>query len=201
MIKKLYLAPSNDRNDSLSKRLEKNNLGKTYINMNSKFSEKNIKKIKKREGKSSNKNMPKLPIYYNSGDNSENYNSYKMNNITNFKLIHTNNDFSIKYANSLNNINNKDKSFNFNKDIQKFQSSEKNTILNKNYINNKSRSNTNIKSKRFDRINSAGKFKNNRFKIDKENSVINNMKKNSNDKLNNMHNSNKRDKYNYYLIS
>ena len=201
MIKKLYLAPSNDRNDSLSKRLEKNNLGKTYINMNSKFSEKNIKKIKKREGKSSNKNMPKLPIYYNSGDNSENYNSYKMNNITNFKLIHTNNDFSIKYANSLNNINNKDKSFNFNKNIQKFQSSEKNTILNKNYINNKSRSNTNIKSKRFDRINSAGKFKNNRFKIDKENSVINNMKKNSNDKLNNMHNSNKRDKYNYYLIS
>ena len=201
MIKKLYLAPSNDRNDSLSKRLEKNNLGKTYINMNSKFSEKNIKKIKKREGKSSNKNMPKLPIYYNSGDNSENYNSYKMNNITNFKLIHTNNDFSIKYANSLNNINNKDKSFNFNKNIQKFQSSEKNTILNKNYINNKSRSNTNIKSKRFDRINSAGKFKNNRFKIDKENSVINNMKKNSNDKLNKMHNSNKRDKYNYYLIS
>ena len=201
MIKKLYLAPSNDRNDSLSKRLEKNNLGKTYINMNSKFSEKNIKKIKKREGKSSNKNMPKLPIYYNSGDNSENYNSYKMNNITNFKLIHTNNDFSIKYANSLNNINNKDKSFNFNKNIQKFQSSEKNTILNKNYINNKSRSNTNIKSKRFDRINSAGKFKNNRFKIDKENSVINNMKKNSNDKLNNMHNSNKRDKYKYYLIS
>ena len=201
MIKKLYLAPSNDRNDSLSKRLEKNNLGKTYINMNSKFSEKNIKKIKKREGKSSNKNMPKLPIYYNSGDNSENYNSYKMNNITNFKLIHTNNDFSIKYANSLNNINNKDKSFNFNKNIQKFQSSEKNTILNKNYINNKSRSNTNIKSKRFDRINSAGKFKNNKFKIDKENSVINNMKKNSNDKLNNMHNSNKRDKYNYYLIS
>ena len=201
MIKKLYLAPSNDRNDSLSKRLEKNNLGKTYLNMNSKFSEKNIKKIKKREGKSSNKNMPKLPIYYNSGDNSENYNSYKMNNITNFKLIHTNNDFSIKYANSLNNINNKDKSFNFNKNIQKFQSSEKNTILNKNYINNKSRSNTNIKSKRFDRINSAGKFKNNRFKIDKENSVINNMKKNSNDKLNNMHNSNKRDKYNYYLIS
>ena len=201
MIKKLYLAPSNDRNDSLSKRLEKNNLGKTYLNMNSKFSEKNIKKIKKREGKSSNKNMPKLPIYYNSGDNSENYNSYKMNNITNFKLIHTNNDFSIKYANSLNNINNKDKSFNFNKNIQKFQSSEKNTILNKNYINNKSRSNTNIKSKRFDRINSAGKFKNNRFKIDKENSVINNMKKNSNDKLNNMHNSNKRDKYKYYLIS
>ena len=201
MIKKLYLAPSNDRNDSLSKRLEKNNLGKTYINMNSKFSEKNIKKIKKREGKSSNKNMPKLPIYYNSGDNSENYNSYKMNNITNFKLIHTNNDLSIKYANSLNNINNKDKSFNFNKNIQKFQSSEKNTILNKNYINNKSRSNTNIKSKRFDRINSAGKFKNNRFKIDKENSVINNMKKNSNDKLNNMHNSNKRDKYKYYLIS
>ena len=201
MIKKLYLAPSNDRNDSLSKRLEKNNLGKTYINMNSKFSEKNIKKIKKREGKSSNKNMPKLPIYYNSGDNSENYNSYKMNNITNFKLIHINNDFSIKYANSLNNINNKDKSFNFNKNIQKFQSSEKNTILNKNYINNKSRSNTNIKSKRFDRINSAGKFKNNRFKIDKENSVINNMKKNSNDKLNNMHNSNKRDKYKYYLIS
>ena len=201
MIKKLYLAPSNDRNDSLSKRLEKNNLGKTYINMNSKFSEKNIKKIKKREGKSSNKNMPKLPIYYNSGDNSENYNSYKMNNITNFKLIHTNNDFSIKYANSLNNINNKDKSFNFNKNIQKFQSSENNTILNKNYINNKSRSNTNIKSKRFDRINSAGKFKNNRFKIDKENSVINNMKKNSNDKLNNMHNSNKRDKYKYYLIS
>ena len=201
MIKKLYLAPSNDRNDSLSKRLEKNNLGKTYINMNSKFSEKNIKKIKKREGKSSNKNMPKLPIYYNSGDNSENYNSYKMNNITNFKLIYTNNDFSIKYANSLNNINNKDKSFNFNKNIQKFQSSEKNTILNKNYINNKSRSNTNIKSKRFDRINSAGKFKNNRFKIDKENSVINNMKKNSNDKLNNMHNSNKRDKYKYYLIS
>ena len=201
MIKKLYLAPSNDRNDSLSKRLEKNNLGKTYINMNSKFSEKNIKKIKKREGKSSNKNMPKLPIYYNSGDNSENYNSYKMNNITNFKLIHTNNDFSIKYANSLNNINNKDKSFNFNKNIQKFQSSEKNTILNKNYINNKSRSNTNIKSKRFDRINSAGKFKNNRFKIDKENSVINNMKKNSNDNLNKMHNSNKRDKYNYYLIS
>ena len=201
MIKKLYLAPSNDRNDSLSKRLEKNNLGKTYINMNSKFSEKNIKKIKKREGKSSNKNMPKLPIYYNSGDNSENYNSYKMNNITNFKLIHTNNDFSIKYANSLNNINNKDKSFNFNKNIQKFQSSEKNTILNKNYINNKSRSNTNIKSKRFDRINSAGKFKNNRFKIDKENSIINNMKKNSNDKLNNMHNSNKRDKYKYYLIS
>ena len=201
MIKKLYLAPSNDRNDSLSKRLEKNNLGKTYINMNSKFSEKNIKKIKKREGKSSNKNMPKLPIYYNSGDNSENYNSYKMNNITNFKLIHTNNDFSIKYANSLNNINNKDKSFNFNKNIQKFQSSEKNTILNKNYINNKSRSNTNIKSKRFDRINSAGKFKNNRFKIDKENSVINNMKKNSNDKLNNMHNSNKRDKYKHYLIS
>ena len=129
MIKKLYLAPSNDRNDSLSKRLEKNNLGKTYINMNSKFSEKNIKKIKKREGKSSNKNMTKLPIYYNSGDNSENYNSYKMNNITNFKLIHTNNDFSIKYANSLNNINNKDKSFNFNKNIQKFQSSEKNTIL------------------------------------------------------------------------
>ena len=201
MIKKLYLAPSNDRNDSLSKRLEKNNLGKTYINMNSKFSEKNIKKIKKREGKSSNKNMPKLPIYYNSGDNSENYNSYKTNNITNFKLIYTNNDFSIKYANSLNNINNKDKSFNFNKNIQKFQSSEKNTILNKNYINNKSRSNTNIKSKRFDRINSAGKFKNNRFKIDKENSVINNMKKNSNDKLNNMHNSNKRDKYKYYLIS
>ena len=201
MIKKLYLAPSNDRNDSLSKRLEKNNLGKTYINMNSKFSEKNIKKIKKREGKSSNKNMPKLPIYYNSGDNSENYNSYKMNNITNFKLIHINNDFSIKYANSLNNINNKDKSFNFNKNIQKFQSSEKNTILNKNYINNKSRSNTNIKSKRFDRINSAGKFKNNRFKIDKENSVINNMKKNSNDKLNNMHNSNKRDKYKYNLIS
>ena len=201
MIKKLYLAPSNDRNDSLSKRLEKNNLGKTYLNMNSKFSEKNIKKIKKREGKSSNKNMPKLPIYYNSGDNSENYNSYKMNNITNFKLIHTNNDLSIKYANSLNNINNKDKSFNFNKNIQKFQSSEKNTILNKNYINNKSRSNTNIKSKRFDRINSAGKFKNNRFKIDKENSVINNMKKNSNDKLNKMHNSNKRDKYNYYLIS
>ena len=201
MIKKLYLAPSNDRNDSLSKRLEKNNLGKTYINMNSKFSEKNIKKIKKREGKSSNKNMPKLPIYYNSGDNSENYNSYKMNNITNFKLIHTNNDFSIKYANSLNNINNKDKSFNFNKNIQKFQSSEKNTILNKNYINNKSRSNTNIKSKRFDTINSAGKFKNNRFKIDKENSVINNMKKNSNDKLNNMHNSNKRDKYKHYLIS
>ena len=201
MIKKLYLAPSNDRNDSLSKRLEKNNLGKTYINMNSKFSEKNIKKIKKREGKSSNKNMPKLPIYYNSGDNSENYNSYKMNNITNFKLIHINNDFSIKYANSLNNINNKDKSFNFNKNIQKFQSSEKNTILNKNYINNKSRSNTNIKSKRFDRINSAGKFKNNRFKIDKENSVINNMKKNSNDKLNNMHNSNKRDKYKHYLIS
>ena len=201
MIKKLYLAPSNDRNDSLSKRLEKNNLGKTYLNMNSKFSEKNIKKIKKREGKSSNKNMPKLPIYYNSGDNSENYNSYKMNNITNFKLIHTNNDFSIKYANSLNNINNKDKSFNFNKNIQKFQSSEKNTILNKNYINNKSRSNTNIKSKRFDRINSAGKFKNNRFKIDKENSVINNMKKNSNDNLNKMHNSNKRDKYNYYLIS
>ena len=201
MIKKLYLAPSNDRNDSLSKRLEKNNLGKTYINMNSKFSEKNIKKIKKREGKSSNKNMPKLPIYYNSGDNSENYNSYKMNNITNFKLIYTNNDFSIKYANSLNNINNKDKSFNFNKNIQKFQSSEKNTILNKNYINNKSRSNTNIKSKRFDRINSAGKFKNNRFKIDKENSVINNMKKNSNDKLNNMHNSNKRDKYKHYLIS
>ena len=201
MIKKLYLAPSNDRNDSLSKRLEKNNLGKTYINMNSKFSEKNIKKIKKREGKSSNKNMPKLPIYYNSGDNSENYNSYKMNNITNFKLIHTNNDFSIKYANSLNNINNKDKSFNFNKNIQKFQSSEKNTILNKNYINNKSRSNTNIKSKRFDRINSAGKFKNNKFKIDKENSVINNMKKNSNDNLNKMHNSNKRDKYNYYLIS
>ena len=201
MIKKLYLAPSNDRNDSLSKRLEKNNLGKTYINMNSKFSEKNIKKIKKREGKSSNKNMPKLPIYYNSGDNSENYNSYKMNNITNFKLIHTNNDFSIKYANSLNNINNKDKSFNFNKNIQKFQSSEKNTILNKNYINNKSRSNTNIKSKRFDRINSAGKFKNNRFKIDKENSVINNMKKNSNDNLNKMHNSNKRDKYKYYLIS
>ena len=201
MIKKLYLAPSNDRNDSLSKRLEKNNLGKTYLNMNSKFSEKNIKKIKKREGKSSNKNMPKLPIYYNSGDNSENYNSYKMNNITNFKLIHTNNDFSIKYANSLNNINNKDKSFNFNKNIQKFQSSEKNTILNKNYINNKSRSNTNIKSKRFDRINSAGKFKNNRFKIDKENSVINNMKKNSNDKLNNMHNSNKRDKYKHYLIS
>ena len=47
MIKKLYLAPSNDRNDSLSKRLEKNNLGKTYINMNSKFSEKNIKKLKK----------------------------------------------------------------------------------------------------------------------------------------------------------
>ena len=201
MIKKLYLAPSNDRNDSLSKRLEKNNLGKTYINMNSKFSEKNIKKIKKREGKSSNKNMPKLPIYYNSGDNSENYNSYKMNNITNFKLIHINNDFSIKYANSLNNINNKDKSFNFNKNIQKFQSSEKNTILNKNYINNKSRSNTNIKSKRFDRINSAGKFKNNKFKIDKENSVINNMKKNSNDKLNNMHNSNKRDKYKHYLIS
>ena len=201
MIKKLYLAPSNDRNDSLSKRLEKNNLGKTYINMNSKFSEKNIKKIKKREGKSSNKNMPKLPIYYNSGDNSENYNSYKMNNITNFKLIHTNNDLSIKYANSLNNINNKDKSFNFNKNIQKFQSSEKNTILNKNYINNKSRSNTNIKSKRFDRINSAGKFKNNKFKIDKENSVINNMKKNSNDNLNKMHNSNKRDKYNYYLIS
>ena len=201
MIKKLYLAPSNDRNDSLSKRLEKNNLGKTYLNMNSKFSEKNIKKIKKREGKSSNKNMPKLPIYYNSGDNSENYNSYKMNNITNFKLIHTNNDFSIKYANSLNNINNKDKSFNFNKNIQKFQSSEKNTILNKNYINNKSRSNTNIKSKRFDRINSAGKFKNNKFKIDKENSVINNMKKNSNDNLNKMHNSNKRDKYNYYLIS
>ena len=201
MIKKLYLAPSNDRNDSLSKRLEKNNLGKTYLNMNSKFSEKNIKKIKKREGKSSNKNMPKLPIYYNSGDNSENYNSYKMNNITNFKLIHTNNDLSIKYANSLNNINNKDKSFNFNKNIQKFQSSEKNTILNKNYINNKSRSNTNIKSKRFDRINSAGKFKNNKFKIDKENSVINNMKKNSNDNLNKMHNSNKRDKYNYYLIS
>ena len=204
MIKKLYLANNleRDRNDSLSKKLEKNNFGKTYININSKYIDNSI--IKK-EAKLNNKKMPKLPVYFSnnnlSGENSDNYDSHKNNDISKYKLNNTNNDLNIKYANSLNNISVKDKNFNFNRKVPKLKSSEKNTILNRNYFYNKSRTNVNMKIKNFDRINSAGKFKNNKYKLDKTNSINNNIKKRSKEKFWNKSNSNKKDKFQYYLLS
>ena len=203
MIKKLYLANNieRDRNDSLNKKLDKNNFGKTYINMTSKMGENSI--IKK-DLKLNNKKMPKLPVYFSgnlSGDNSDNYDSHKNNNISQYKLNNTNNDLNIKYANSLNNISIKDKNFNFNRKVPKLRASEKNTILNRNYFYNKSRTNVNMKIKNFDRINSAGKFKNNKFKLDKTNSLNNNIKRRSREKFGNKSNSNKKDKFQYYLLS
>ena len=200
MIKKLYMAHNMDRNDSLNKRLDKNNFGKTYIY--SKISEHSFKKIKE----ANDKKIPKIPIYLNnnsnlSGDNSDNFDSNRINNISNFKLFNTKNDFNIKYANSLNNISYKDKNFNFNRIVPKLKSSEKNKIINKNLLNSKSRTNTNMKMKNFDRINSAGKFKRVGYKFDKANSINNNIKKTSKEKKGNKSNSNRKDKFHYFLAS
>ena len=204
MIKKLYLAKNieRDRNESLNRKIDKNHFGKTYINMNSKIVAENS--TQKKEVKFKNKIMSKMPVYFNNsslGDNYDNYNSYKNNNISQQKLNNTNNDLNIKYANSLNNISYKDKNFNFNRIVPKLKSSEKNTIINRNYFYNKSRTNVNMKTKKFDRINSAGKFKSGKYELIKTNSINNKIKKYSKEKLWNKSNSNKKDKFQYYLLS
>ena len=203
LIKKLYVAHKMERNDSLNKKLDKNNFGRTYIY--SKIQDNNIKKSK--DLKSLDKRVPKIPIYLNnnsnlSGDNSENFDNNKLNNISNFKLNGANNNFNFKYSNSLNNISHKDKSFNFNKKVPKLKSSEKNILFNRNNnLNNKSRTNANMKLKNFDRINSAGKFKSVGNKFDKINSINNNIKKSSREKKGNKSNSNRKDKFQFFLLS
>ena len=193
-IKKLYI----DRNESVTRKLDKKNYDRTYMYYNTK---KDIIKL-------NDKKISKLPGYLNnhnfnsnlSGDNTDNYYSYKTNNISLYKLNNTNNDFSFNYANSLNNISYKDKNFNF-KRIPRFKSTEKNIIFNRNNFTNKSRTNSNLKIKNFERINSAGKFKSYGIKMDKT-SIINNktnIKKFSKEK--NRANSNKKDLFQNYLLS
>ena len=202
IIKQLYVAHIIDRNDSLNKKSDKKNFGKTYIY--SQKPETNHKRV--REGKSNDKKIPKIPIYLNnnsnlSGENSDNFDTNRKTYITNFKLNGTKKDFNIKYANSLNNISYKDKSFNFNRKVPKLISSEKNNLFNKNNLNGKSRTNTNMKIKNFDRINSAGKFKSVGYKFDKVNSLNNNIKQTSKEKMGNRSNSNRKDKFHYFLAS
>ena len=202
IIKQLYVAHIIDRNDSLNKKSDKKNFGKTYIY--SQKPETNHKRV--REGKSNDKKIPKIPIYLNnnsnlSGENSDNFDTNRKTYITNFKLNGTKKDFNIKYANSLNNISYKDKSFNFNRKVPKLISSEKNNLFNKNNLNGKSRTNTNMKIKNFDRINSAGKFKSVGYKYDKVNSLNNNIKQTSKEKMGNRSNSNRKDKFHYFLAS
>ena len=72
------------------------------------------------------------------GDISDNFDSNRLNNITNFKLNYANNDLHFKYSNSLNNISYKNKTFNFNRKVPKIRSSEKNKLFNTNIFNNKS---------------------------------------------------------------
>ena len=198
IIKKLYVAHRMEKNENLNK----NNFGKTYIY--SRIEDNNMKKTK--DFKSIDKRIPKIPIHLNnnnlSGDNSENLESNKLNNISNFKLKGINNNFNFKYSNSLNNISHKDKSFNFNKKVPKLKSSEKNILFNRNNnLNNKSRTNANLKLKNFDRINSAGKFKSVGNKFDKINSINNNIKKSSREKKGNKSNSNRKDKFQFFLLS
>jgi hypothetical protein len=193
-IKKLYI----DRNESVTRKLDKKNYDRTYMYYNTK---KDIIKL-------NDKKISKLPGYLNnhninsnlSGDNTDNYYSYKTNNISLYKLNNTNNDFSFNYANSLNNISYKDKNFNF-KRIPRFKSTEKNIIFNRNNFTNKSRTNSNMKIKNFERINSAGKFKSYGIKMDKT-SIINNktnIRKFYKEK--NRANSNKKDLFQNYLLS
>ena len=194
-IKNLYI----DRNESLTRKLDKKNYDRTYMYYNTK---KDIIKI-------NDKKIPKLPGYLNnhnfnsnlSGDNTDNnIYSYKTNNISLYKLNNTNNDYSFNYANSLNNITYKDKNFNFKK-VPKIKSTEKNIIFNRNNFPNKSRTNSNMKIKNFERINSAGKFKCNGVKIDKNNSINNktNIKKYTKEKI--RAKSNKKDLFQHYLLS
>ena len=202
IIKKLYIAHKMERNESITKRLDKNFYGKTYIY--SKIPDNNIMKTK--EIKSNEKRIPKIPLYLNnnsnlSGDNSENLDSIKINNISNFNLNGASNTFNLKYANSLNNVSYKDKNFNFNRKISKLKSSEKNTLFNRNYLNKKSRTNTNMKIRNFERINSAGKFKSVGYKFDIINSLNKNMKKSNREKQGNKSNSNRKDKFQYFIKS
>ena len=196
-IKKLYMAPYNERNESLTRKLDQKNYDKTYMYYHTK---KDVIKMNE-------KKIPKLPVHLNnknynsnlSGDNSDNYYSYKTSNISLYKLNNTNNDFSFNYANSLSNISYKDKNFNFIKKIPKFKSSEKNIIFNRNNLYSKSRTNSNMKIKNFERINSAGKFKSTGVKIEKINSIKNNAKKSCKEKM--RANSNKKDFIQNYLLS
>ena len=211
-IKKIYLDHNRERNDNMSNRLEKNNFGRTYIYP--KMSENYNTKLRK-EIKSNDKKIPKIPIYMNNnmnnnnnisssnyytGDISDNFDTNRLNNISNFKL-NANNDINFKYSNSLNNISYKNKTFNFNRKVPKIKSLEKNKLFNTNIFNNKSRTNSNIKLKNFDRINSAGKFKSVGYKFDKVNGLNNNIKKTRIEKQGNKSNSNKKDKFQYFSLS
>ena len=204
-IKKIYVDHNRERNEYMTKRLDKNNFGITYIYP--KMSQNTNIKTRK-EIKSTEKKIPRIPIYMNNnsnftGDISDNFDSNRLNNITNFKLNYANNDLHYKYSNSLNNISYKNKTFNFNRKVPKIRSSEKNKLFNTNIFNNKSRTNSNIKLKNFDRINSAGKFKSVGYKFDKINNMNNNIKKARVEKQGNKSNSNKKDnnKFQYFLLS
>ena len=93
----------------MSNRLDKNNFGRTYIYP--KMSENYNTKLRK-EIKSNDKKIPKIPIYMNNnmnnnnnisssnyytGDISDNFDTNRLNNISNFKL-NANNDINFKYS-------------------------------------------------------------------------------------------------------
>ena len=201
MIKKIYLAQKLENQENINKKIDKNNnYGTTYNYSN--ISLQNNNKRNELKINLNEKKTAKLPLYINnykdlSGDNSDNFSSNKINS-------NNNNDYIMKYANSLNNINYKDKNIkniNFNKNIQKFKLFEKNKIIDRNFLTNKSRTNSNIKLKNSDRINSIEKIKSLENKYDK-NIYINKKRKKTERKILEYNSDSRgKDKFHYYLLS
>ena len=201
MIKKIYLAQKLENQENINKKIDKNNnYGTTYNYSN--ISLQNNNKRNELKINLNEKKTAKLPLYINnykdlSGDNSDNFSSNKINS-------NNNNDYIMKYANSLNNINYKDKNIkniNFNKNIQKFKLFEKNKIIDRNFLTNKSRTNSNIKLKNSDRINSIEKIKSLENKYDKNIYINKKGKKTERKILEYNSDSTGKDKFHYYLLS
>ena len=201
MIKKIYLAQKLENQENINKKIDKNNnYGTTYNYSN--ISLQNNNKRNELKINLNEKKTAKLPLYINnykdlSGDNSDNFSSNKINS-------NNNNDYIMKYANSLNNINYKDKNIkniNFNKNIQKFKLFEKNKIIDRNFLTNKSRTNSNIKLKNSDRINSIEKIKSLENKYDKNIYINKKGKKTERKILEYNSDSRGKDKFHYYLLS
>ena len=201
MIKKIYLAQKLENQENINKKIDKNNnYGTTYNYSN--ISLQNNNKRNELKINLNEKKTAKLPLYINnykdlSGDNSDNFSSNKINS-------NNNNDYIRKYANSLNNINYKDKNIkniNFNKNIQKFKLFEKNKIIDRNFLTNKSRTNSNIKLKNSDRINSIEKIKSLENKYDKNIYINKKGKKTERKILEYNSDSRGKDKFHYYLLS
>ena len=89
----------------------------------------------------------------------------------------------------------------FNKNIQKFKLFEKNKIIDRNFLTNKSRTNSNIKLKNSDRINSIEKIKSLENKYDKNIYINKKGKKTERKILEYNSDSRGKDKFHYYLLS